>query len=66
MEQTIEKNVVAENVLSTEEACALIDRTRQMLQSYVKKGLIAPLKKCSNQNIYYKDDVLKLKAYLNG
>ena len=63
---TITRKDFKENILTTQEACVVISRTRQQFQNYVKIGLIEPVKKCGNQSLYLMEEVLELKKYLGN
>ena len=55
---------VQKEILTTEESCQLLGRTRQQLINCAKKGLIAPVKVTTNGKLYLKDDVINLKIHI--
>lgn len=52
---------VQEEILTTEESCQLLGRTRQQMNNYIRKGEIAPVKITTNGSLFLKDDVIALK-----
>lgn len=52
---------IQEEILTTEETCELLGRTRQQLNNYIRKGEIAAVKVTTNGNLFLKDDVVALK-----
>lgn len=51
------RELAFENVISTEEACKIIGRTRQQLYNLIMKGDIEPLKCISRTNMFWKPDI---------
>lgn len=50
-----------EEILTTEEVCQYLGRTRQQLNNYIRKGEIIVVKVTTNGNLFLKDDVVALK-----
>lgn len=51
------KHISQTNILTTEEVCKVLGRTRQQLSNYVKNGDIPILKKEANGNLFWRADV---------
>lgn len=51
------------NVLSTEQTCEILNRTRQQVNNLVHVGDIIPLKKMSRCNLFWKPDILNYAEY---
>lgn len=60
-----EKLLAAQNVLSTEEACDILGRSRQQLHNYINSGDISIFKALSNGNLFWKPDVYELLQKIN-
>lgn len=60
------QEIIRDSVLTTEEACDILGRTRQQLHNLINKGLIVPFKKTSNINLYWASDVYALQRKLNN
>ena len=46
------KKIAQQNVLSTDEACEILGRTRQQLNNYIKSGRLEILKSTKNGNLF--------------
>ncbi len=62
LEKNIKKMVEA-NIISTDETCKILSRTRQQLSNYIKEGKIRPIK-IGAVNVFWKPDVLKFRIDL--
>jgi len=51
-------SVIKQNILTTEEVCSILSRTRQQLNNYIKQNQITPYIKTSNGNLFWKPEVL--------
>ena len=53
------------NVITTEETCSILNRTRQQLNNLLRKNEIEIFKKTSNGNLFWRTDVYKLLQKIN-
>ena len=59
------KTLAQANVLTTEETCSILDRTRQQLNNLLRKNEIEVFKVTSNGNLFWKPDVYELLRKIN-
>lgn len=64
MSRDEKRKYIVDNIVTTEEACEIIGRTRQQLITIIKKGHIPVAKKTTNGNIFLKDDILFYKHWI--
>ena len=62
---TIEKASAYANVLTTEETCSILNRSRQQLNNLMKQGKIKPFKSTSNGNLFWRPEVYSLLREIN-
>lgn len=59
------RQIAYDNVLSTEETCRTLNRSRQQLNNYVKDGKLKVLKSMGKSNLFWKPDVYEFIRELN-
>lgn len=59
------KKIAQQNVLSTDETCEILGRTRQQLNNYVKSGSLEILKSTKNGNLFWRPDVYYLAKQIH-
>lgn len=59
------KKIAQKNVLSTDETCEILGRTRQQLNNYVKSGSLEILKSTKNGNLFWRPDVYYLAKQIH-
>ena len=59
------KKIAQQNVLSTDEACEILGRTRQQLNNYIKSGRLEILKSTKNGNLFWRPDVFFLSKQIH-
>ncbi|MCR5837174.1 MAG: hypothetical protein K6G88_11760 [Lachnospiraceae bacterium] len=59
------KKIAQDNVVTTEEACEILKRTRQQLQTYIRHGELEAFKVTSNINLYWRPEVIALSNKIN-
>lgn len=60
-----EKAIALRNVLSTEEVCKIIGRSRQQLNNLIRNGDIEVFKALSNGNLFWRPEVYELLRKIN-
>lgn len=60
-----EKIEAYRNILTTEEACQILGRSRQQLNNLLKRGEIEIFKSTSNGNLFWRPDVYELLRKIN-
>lgn len=59
------KQNASDNVITTEEACIILKRSRQQLNNLINKDEIDILKRTTNGNFFWKRDIYKLSQKIN-
>lgn len=59
------KKIAQQNVLSTDEACEILGRTRQQLNNYIKSGRLEILKSTKNGNLFWRPDIFLLSKQIH-
>lgn len=54
------KRIAKDNVITTDESCEILGRTRQQLNNYVRNGDIEIFKPTKNGNLFWRPDVYRL------
>lgn len=60
-----EKAIALRNILSTEEACKILGRSRQQLNNLIRNGDIEVFKALSNGNLFWKPEIYELLRKIN-
>ena len=58
------RQMAIDNVLSTEETCKILGRSRQQINNLIQKGDLKVLKSLNNATLFWRPDVYKTKSIL--
>ncbi len=56
---------IQNEVINTSEALEILQCSRQNLNDLIKRGVITPIKDLPRDRLFYKEDILQRKSYMD-